>query len=109
MYFVLATLRASPGSAVPDGLVTSLSSWATAEDRLQHLVAHVTGPRTVALGLFLVAPRLAEAERTAAVLCRRAIQADPALRNLELIDCQSPLIGRFYERMLDVPRPGWTE
>ncbi|MGF1427361.1 hypothetical protein [Kitasatospora sp. LaBMicrA B282] len=109
MYLVHATLRARPGSTVPGGLLASVRAQASADDGLEHAVVHPLGPGAAVVGMFLRAPRLADAERAAGLLCRRALAADPALLELELASCEAPLVGAFYERLLGGPPGGWPE
>ncbi|MFI5637932.1 hypothetical protein ACIA8H_11015 [Streptomyces goshikiensis] len=102
MYLVHAGLRASePGSQLPSETAELIRSVADTDGPpAEHVSAHPDALPDPVVGVFLVADGLAEAERTAETLFRRALAVVPALRGWRLTRVGAPLVTPYYEQLL---------
>ncbi|MFG2821770.1 hypothetical protein ACGFX4_20360 [Kitasatospora sp. NPDC048365] len=101
MYLVHATLNAPPagGGPLAPGLAASIRALA-GPDQVEHVVVHPDAEPAPVVGVFLVADRLADAERRTAALVRRAVDELPELRGWDFGPAEVPLIAPFHERTL---------
>ncbi|MFB6890081.1 hypothetical protein ACFCX4_12275 [Kitasatospora sp. NPDC056327] len=105
MYLVHAALRApAAGRSLPGGLAAQLLSLA-GPDQVEHVSVHPDARPDAVVGVFLVADRLADAERRAADLLHRAVEEVPALRGWSVGPVRVPLVGPFYDRLLSGSGP----
>ncbi|AUY50636.1 hypothetical protein [Streptomyces sp. CB01881] len=97
MYLIHVRLRASGGATAPPGLAGIISSYAEERDGLEHVAVHPDGSGGVTLGIFSLAPALAEAEAGAARLSARAVADHPGLAGFAVLSVGAAL----------VPGPWW--
>lgn len=102
VYVVTAHYQAIFGAvtpARPTGIAGLIRAAASPRDRLEHLYVEQS-PQGVHIVLFVLAPDLDSAERTAAVLCERALAG--VLGDHLLVDCavrlNAPLADVFFQR-----------
>ncbi|MBV6698587.1 hypothetical protein [Kitasatospora aureofaciens] len=101
MYLVHAALRPlSPGLQLPLGARDLLLAAVRPDDRIEHLVVHSDATPGPALGVYLLADSLAEAEARTAAFCGRVLAAVPQLAGWRTERAAVPLVAPFYERLL---------
>ncbi|GAA3220138.1 hypothetical protein MTQ10_08470 [Streptomyces sp. XM83C] len=97
MYLIHVRLKGPDTTASRPDLATIITSCAGKADGLEHVAVHPGPEGDVTLGLFLLADRLATAERSAARLTERAVADHPALRGFRVLTAEAVL----------VPGPWW--
>ncbi|MER7756937.1 hypothetical protein [Kitasatospora sp. NPDC097643] len=101
MHLVHAALRPPfAGAELPPGVPEFIRTTADPREPVEHVSVHRRADSTTVLGLFLVADRLADAERRAAEACRRAVATMPALDGWTVTRAEAPLIAPVHERLL---------
>lgn len=101
MYLVHAGLRAPSADAqLPPHTADLVRGLADADGPVEHVSAHPHAQPDPVLGVFLLADSLNEAERRAEDLCRRALDALPALRGWRVGRVGAPLVAPYYEGLL---------
>ncbi|MCL8017541.1 hypothetical protein [Streptomyces sp. AS02] len=78
----------------------SLSALAQPAERVEHVVVHADRADALVLGLYVTAPSLQDAERTARALVLRALRSRPPLLDAEIVSCGVPLVAPFYDLLL---------
>ncbi|MCF1597257.1 hypothetical protein [Streptomyces muensis] len=73
---------------------------------MEHVVVHADGSDLLVLGLYVTAPSLEAAERTARALVLRALRLRPPLLDAEIVSCGVPLVAPFYDLLLTDPAGG---
>lgn len=94
MYLVHARLQPPAGSGLPADVAELVACCALPADQLELTVAHpAASDGRVTVGLWLLAPGLDAAERTAERVCLRALAVHAELAGCTLTHCEVPLIG----------------
>ncbi|QKW20957.1 hypothetical protein HUT16_19550 [Kitasatospora sp. NA04385] len=97
MHLVHARLLAPVGRVVPPALADAVRARALPADAVEHVSVHPQSAGEVTVGVFSLAPGLAEAERRAAALLRRTVAREPALAGFTVLSVEVVL----------VPGPWW--
>ncbi|KUO04431.1 hypothetical protein [Streptomyces caeruleatus] len=63
-------------------------------------MVHTDRSDLLVLGLYVTAPSLESAERTARALVLRALGLRPPLLDAEIVSCGVPLVAPFYDLLL---------
>ncbi|MFE9976670.1 hypothetical protein ACFYRD_39745 [Streptomyces hirsutus] len=100
MYLVHARLESNGHAKLPANTLSLVTRSARPDEHLQHAVMHSDGVTGLVLGLFLLAPTLAEAEHAAVALCQRALDENAVLQRFRLVSCGVAMPTSYYELML---------
>ncbi|MFE6053536.1 hypothetical protein ACFQ6N_22515 [Kitasatospora sp. NPDC056446] len=101
MYLVHAVLRPpAPGVELPSGVPEFIRATADPREPVEHVSVHPRADSTTVLGLFLIADRLADAERRAGEACLRAVGSMPVLDGWTVTRAEAPLITPLHEWLL---------
>jgi hypothetical protein len=92
VYLVHARFATADRRSLPADAAALVASCAVPDERVEHVVLHQHDDGRPVLGMFLLAASLAEAERAAAAVCRRALTQRPELAGTVLLGCEAPLI-----------------
>ncbi|CAK7286909.1 hypothetical protein ACNFR7_04055 [Streptomyces sp. RM1] len=101
MYLVHARLLPGPGAVLPADAAVLVQQCAGPVDGVEFVVCHPAAPGGPVLGLFLLAPSLAEAEQAAERVCRRALSRHVPLRAFALLACGAVMAPAYYEKLLE--------
>ena len=101
MYLIHVHLRPDAESGLPDQTGAWVRAAALPEDQVEHVSVHSGAEPYPVVGLHLLADRLEDAEARAEQVCARALAAHRELRGWSLTEAQAPLVGPFYEGLLD--------
>ncbi|MFE1872675.1 hypothetical protein ACFW9N_17470 [Streptomyces sp. NPDC059496] len=101
MYLVQARLRPADTAERSDESIAPFFHEALRGVGLQHVSVHAAVGEEWVLGLFLTAPSLHEAERTASEICLRALAGTPELRGLVLTACAAAAPMEYYDRLAE--------
>ncbi|MEW1910825.1 hypothetical protein AB0442_20625 [Kitasatospora sp. NPDC085895] len=93
MYLVHAKFLPVPHATFPDDIGELVARGAGPDEAVEHVSVHADAAGGPVLGLYVLASSLVAAERTAAAVCRRAIESVPALRGWSLVRSEVPLIA----------------
>ncbi|MEV8099085.1 hypothetical protein [Kitasatospora sp. NPDC085879] len=108
MIHVFLTARTPPCLSPPDAgrfapaapaladIPAMVTSCARQDDALQHVAAH-RQDTDFALTLFVSSDRLADAERAAMAICRRAVALCPALGQYSIRSAEAGFVAAYYE------------
>ncbi|WP_326786403.1 hypothetical protein [Streptomyces sp. NBC_00151] len=84
---------------LPSELSDFVRSCAENSERIEHVTLHEeAGP---VLGLFVSAPGIEEAERSALAVVERAVRRHEGLAGVSVVSYGVPLVASYYERMGD--------
>lgn len=106
MYLVHVQVRSSAGSGLPADVAGRILATAVPDERIEHVAVHPYARPYPVLGVVLGADGLEQAEERAAAVVRRTLAAHAELREWEQVTAQAPLIGPFYELLLERESPG---
>lgn len=105
MYLVHVQLLADHEATLPADTPAALMRCARPNEHVEHVALHLTNSQTVVLGVFLRASSLAEGERVAADVCRRALDTQPSLQGFTMVSAAAGMPAAYYDRLLQ-DRPG---
>ncbi|MEW2289352.1 hypothetical protein [Streptomyces sp. NPDC047841] len=97
MYLVHAHLELPPGSHLPPEVRELVRSSLAPGDRVEHVSVHVRSPVWLALGLYMLADGVEEAEQRAVRVCARLLREVPQLAGARLTGAGVPLIPLAFE------------
>ncbi|MFI0719526.1 hypothetical protein [Streptomyces sp. NPDC021224] len=100
MHLVHVELHRTGHALLPPGVAGLVLRLCGPDEPIEHVAVHpdaVTGP---VLGLFVLAPSVAAAERLAATACRRALAALPEPTGFTVGRCGVRLVPQFYDQQL---------
>ncbi len=80
---------------IPRNLVDLLRALAHPDDGVEHVVVHPHPEQGVTVGIYLLADRLMDAEKTAARLCRRAVAEVGPLPGWRVGRSEAPLLAPY--------------
>ncbi|MEV3859122.1 hypothetical protein AB0J38_33015 [Streptomyces sp. NPDC050095] len=100
MYLVHAELHHLDSSDLPAGAARLILETGLPDEGVEHVVTHVDVCGVPVVGLFVLAPNLAEAERIAGRVCLRALASCPELDGFALRRCGARLVPEFYDLQL---------
>ncbi|MFE4590753.1 hypothetical protein [Streptomyces laurentii] len=66
---------------------------------LEHVSVHSDAAGGPVVGLYLTAPSLAVAERSALAVCRRALSAHTELEGFAVVSCGAVMVPQYWDRL----------
>ncbi|MEU5592462.1 hypothetical protein [Streptomyces sp. NPDC020298] len=95
MRLVHVRIRCPEGELSPENAARLIGRSAQEEEGVEHVAVHPDAENGPILGLFLTVPGVAEAERTAEAVCRRALADHEELAGFVLTVCEVALVSAF--------------
>ncbi|WHM37888.1 hypothetical protein [Streptomyces sp. BPTC-684] len=68
---------------------------------MEHISVHTDGLEEPVVGVYLTAASLADAERTAVLVCHRALLACSSLAGLSVLACGAALVPEYWDGLLE--------
>lgn len=98
MYLVHAHLGPGDAALLPPDAARVFASSAHPAEQVEHVVVHRDHASGPVIGLFMATPNLAEAERNALEVCRRAVSEHTALRGVSIVSCGAVLVPAPWDQ-----------
>jgi hypothetical protein len=100
MHLVHVELRRTGHALLPPGVARLVLGLCGPDEPIEHVAVHGDTGGDPVLGLFVLAPSVAAAERLAAAACRRALATLPEPAGFMVGRCGVRLVPQFYDQQL---------
>lgn len=98
MYLVHAQLLRAGDAVLPEHAAWLISDCSSPDDGIEYVVIHSDTEPGPLVGMFVLAPQVEAAERTAATVCQRALDTLSELAGFTLQRCAARLVPCYYDQ-----------